>query len=147
MIATEHVLQSFKRISLGVFPNSKISVLSLFCKRDFKTQEINAPGHRTVYLTVYPTHSLKTGYSCTQLVVHSRKYSLSYEGNKPHCRFNPEPSNRMERRGQVSKDGGTVPYAIMAARHPGIPLGIPPSSIHPKLGVRGRHKKFHRYAL
>lgn len=61
----------------------------------------------------------------------------------PPCRFFPAPYSVIKRRAQkrVSTEKGSVP-----ACHCGRPLTLT-SSIHPKLGVRSKHKRLHRCAL
>ena len=131
-------------ISTAVKPS-----LSLFCRGGFRGISDSIPGRGRFRLAPSFTHSTQGRLLCTQLSQHKGWVA-------PHCRFSICFVHRsLTTRGvrlctraglHESRVGTSMP--LEGALNPQVwYLATPPSSTHPKLGVRSRHQRLHSCAL
>ena len=92
--------------------------------------------------------SRKAGYTAHSVSEQREGDQFLTGSSAPHCRFHPVPLDIHQpqrdaigvRQSRVSTARGSVLHAIEAR-----PQALT-SSIHPKLGVRSKHQRLHRYA-
>ena len=124
------------------------TILSLFCRHGFKSQfpRHSWPGNRRRIR--YSPWPLKAGYTAHSVSEQREGDQFLTGSSAPHCRFHPVPLDIHQpqrdaigvRQSRVSTARGSVLHAIEAR-----PQALT-SSIHPKLGVRSKHQRLHRYA-
>ena len=134
--------------SLGDFHNRLLRFLSSFASSLSREYRPAPQGHGA------RTHSFPFPELLTQGRLRCTQRSRRESRVAPQCRFNPVPyRGRLPQREYapaqypVSAAAGSVfPMPLGLARPPQAKK-LPSSSIHPRLGVRSRHHRFHRYAL
>jgi len=116
--------------------------LSLFCRQGFKRQFPRLSGRKTVGgYVIHPAHARQATLHTAFCRNNLRRTAIQVSSCTVSCPSIETADAIGSPRIQVSTARGSVLHAIEAR-----PQALT-SSIHPKLGVRSKHQRLHRYAL